>query len=72
MREVASAIGDEGRVKHHEFVRRGKRGIYQGLTFWSLQRDVTRDGIRVGVGGQEDAAVVDLGGDTGLSWGFAG
>ncbi len=34
MTRVATAIGDEGRAKHHEFVRRGERGIYRGLTFW--------------------------------------
>src|SRR5258707_6969068 len=30
---VATTISDEARAKHHEFVRRGKRNIYQGLTF---------------------------------------
>jgi beta-glucosidase len=43
MHEVASAISDEGRAKHHEFVRRGKRGIYQGLTFWSPNINIFRD-----------------------------
>ncbi|HNT01501.1 MAG TPA: glycoside hydrolase family 3 N-terminal domain-containing protein, partial [Candidatus Saccharicenans sp.] len=33
--EVATAISDEARAKHHEAARRGERGIYQGLTFWS-------------------------------------
>ena len=32
---VSTAISDEARAKHHEFVRRGQRNIYQGLTFWS-------------------------------------
>jgi beta-glucosidase len=41
--EVASAIGDEARAKHHEFVRRGQRGIYQGLTFWSPNINIFRD-----------------------------
>src|SRR6266567_9592072 len=27
---VATVISDEARAKHHEFVRRGKRNIYQG------------------------------------------
>ncbi|HET8697503.1 MAG TPA: glycoside hydrolase family 3 N-terminal domain-containing protein, partial [Gammaproteobacteria bacterium] len=35
MHEVATAISDEARAKHHDFVRRGQRGRYQGLTFWS-------------------------------------
>jgi beta-glucosidase len=43
MREVASAIGDEARAKHHEFVRRGQRGRYQGLTFWSPNINIFRD-----------------------------
>ncbi len=43
MGEVASAIGDEARAKHHEFVRRGQRGIYQGLTFWSPNINIFRD-----------------------------
>ncbi len=40
---VASAISDEARAKHHEFVRRGKRGIYQGLTFWTPNINLFRD-----------------------------
>ena len=43
MREVASAIGDEARAKHHEFVRRGERARYQGLTFWSPNINIFRD-----------------------------
>src|SRR5664280_3823963 len=31
----ANAISDEARAKYHEFQRRGKTGIYEGLTFWS-------------------------------------
>jgi beta-glucosidase len=41
--DVASAISDEARAKHHEFVRRGERGIYQGLTFWSPNVNIFRD-----------------------------
>jgi beta-glucosidase len=41
--DVASAISDEARAKHHEFVRRGERGIYQGLTFWSPNINIFRD-----------------------------
>ena len=40
---VATAISDEARAKHHEFVRRGKRGIYQGLTFWTPNINMFRD-----------------------------
>jgi len=40
---VATAISDEARAKHHEFVRRGKRGIYQGLTFWTPNINIFRD-----------------------------
>jgi beta-glucosidase len=40
---VATAISDEARAKHHEFVRRGKRGIYEGLTFWSPNINIFRD-----------------------------
>ena len=40
---VAVAISDEARAKHHEFVRRDKRGIYQGLTFWSPNINIFRD-----------------------------
>jgi beta-glucosidase len=40
---ISSAISDEARAKHHEFLRRGKRGIYQGLTFWSPNINIFRD-----------------------------
>ncbi len=40
---MATAISDEARAKHHEFVRRGKRGIYQGLTFWTPNINIFRD-----------------------------
>ncbi len=43
MTRVATAISDEARAKHHEFVRRGQRGIYQGLTFWSPNINIFRD-----------------------------
>jgi beta-glucosidase len=43
MREVATAISDEARAKHHEFARRGQRGRYQGLTFWSPNINIFRD-----------------------------
>src|ERR1700691_5454258 len=40
---MATAISDEARAKHHEFVRRGKHGIYQGLTFWTPNINLFRD-----------------------------
>jgi beta-glucosidase len=43
MLRVATAISDEARAKHHEMLRRGKRGIYQGLTFWSPNINIFRD-----------------------------
>jgi len=43
MLEVATAISDEARAKHHESVRRGRRGIYEGLTFWSPNINIFRD-----------------------------
>ena len=43
MTEVATAISDEGRAKHHEFANRGQRKRYQGLTFWSPNINIFRD-----------------------------
>jgi beta-glucosidase len=43
MYRVATAISDEARAKHHEFVRQGKRGIYEGLTFWTPNINIFRD-----------------------------
>jgi beta-glucosidase len=43
MFEIATAISDEARAKHHEFARRGLRGRYQGLTFWSPNINIFRD-----------------------------
>jgi beta-glucosidase len=40
---VATAISDEARAKHHEAVRQGYRGIYEGLTFWSPNINIFRD-----------------------------
>lgn len=41
--EVATAISDEARAKHHEFIREGQRGQNQGLTFWSPNVNIFRD-----------------------------
>lgn len=43
MQDVASAIGDEARAKHHAFAARDKRFIYQGLTIWSPNINIFRD-----------------------------
>ena len=43
LHEVASAISDEARAKHHEFARRGMRARYEGLTFWSPNINLFRD-----------------------------
>jgi beta-glucosidase len=43
MFNVANAISDEARAKYNEFQRRGKRGRYQGLTFWSPNINIFRD-----------------------------
>jgi beta-glucosidase len=40
---AATAISDEARAKNNEFVRRGKRNIYQGLTFWTPNINIFRD-----------------------------
>lgn len=43
LKRAAAAISDEARAKHHEFARRGKRNIYQGLTFWTPNINLFRD-----------------------------
>jgi len=40
---VATAISDEARAKHHEAMRQGRSGRYQGLTFWSPNINIFRD-----------------------------
>jgi len=40
---VATAISDEARAKHHEFVRNNSRARYQGLTFWTPNINIFRD-----------------------------
>ena len=40
---VSSVIADEARAKHHEFVRKNKRFLYQGLTLWSPNINIFRD-----------------------------
>lgn len=43
MFRIADAISDEARAKHHNYVANGKRGIYQGLTFWTPNINIFRD-----------------------------
>lgn len=43
MFKVATSISDEARAKHHYFKKDGKRGYYQGLTFWSPNINIFRD-----------------------------
>jgi beta-glucosidase len=41
--QIATAIGDEARAKHHAAVREGSRAQYEGLTFWSPNINIFRD-----------------------------
>ncbi|MEL7269361.1 MAG: glycoside hydrolase family 3 C-terminal domain-containing protein [Bacteroidota bacterium] len=43
MSKISNIISDEARAKHHEFSSRGKRGIYQGLTYWTPNINIFRD-----------------------------
>ena len=43
LHEIAVAISDEARAKHHEFLRQNDRGYYQGLTYWSPNINIFRD-----------------------------
>lgn len=43
MYEVATAISDEARAKHHEAARRGLHEMYTGLTYWSPNINLFRD-----------------------------
>jgi beta-glucosidase len=43
MRRTAAAISDEARAKYHDAVRRGNRGRYFGLTYWSPNINIFRD-----------------------------
>jgi beta-glucosidase len=40
---TATAISDEARARNNDFIRRGKRDIYQGLTFWTPNINLFRD-----------------------------
>ncbi len=43
MFRVSDAISDEARAKYSDFQSKGKRIIYQGLTFWSPNINIFRD-----------------------------
>ncbi|MDR2360961.1 MAG: glycoside hydrolase family 3 C-terminal domain-containing protein [Oscillospiraceae bacterium] len=43
MLRAADAISTEGRAKYNAAVKRGDRGIYKGLTFWSPNVNIFRD-----------------------------
>src|SRR5688572_21644818 len=43
MFRVSTAISDEARAKHHDFAKKGKRFLYQGLTLWSPNINIFRD-----------------------------
>lgn len=41
--DIGNATSDEARAKYHEFLRNGKHGRYEGLTFWSPNINIFRD-----------------------------
>jgi len=41
--DMADVISTEARAKYNDFQSKGKRGIYQGLTFWSPNINIFRD-----------------------------
>lgn len=41
--KMGIAVSDEARAKHHRFIKENKRGIYQGLTFWTPNINIFRD-----------------------------
>jgi beta-glucosidase len=43
MHQIAVAIADEARAKHHEYARHDDRGYYKGLTFWAPNVNIFRD-----------------------------
>ena len=43
MHDVATAVSDEARAKHHQAVRLGLREMYTGLTYWSPNINIFRD-----------------------------
>jgi beta-glucosidase len=43
LHEVAVAISEEARAKHHEYLRHDDHGMYKGLTIWSPNINIFRD-----------------------------
>ncbi|MGQ1784266.1 MULTISPECIES: glycoside hydrolase family 3 C-terminal domain-containing protein [unclassified Saccharicrinis] len=43
MFSIADVVSDEARAKYHAFTKDGKRGIYQGLTYWTPNINIFRD-----------------------------
>lgn len=43
MLRMATITSDEARAVHHEYQRRGERGSYRGLTFWTPNINIFRD-----------------------------
>ena len=43
MFRMADVTSTEARAKYHDFISMEKRGIYQGLTFWSPNINIFRD-----------------------------
>ncbi len=43
MFRMAHVTSTEARAKYHDFILRGKHGMYQGLTFWSPNINIFRD-----------------------------
>src|SRR6187402_3376919 len=43
VKRVADTIADEARAKHHAALAAGRRGQYQGLTFWTPNINIFRD-----------------------------
>jgi len=41
--KIATATSDEARLKHHEALRIGNRGMYFGLTYWTPNINIFRD-----------------------------
>ena len=67
LHEVATAISDEARAKHHEYARRGQHDIYQGLTMWSPNINIFRD-LRWGRGHETYGEDPYLTGQLGLNF----
>ncbi|MGH7996293.1 MAG: glycoside hydrolase family 3 N-terminal domain-containing protein [Opitutaceae bacterium] len=43
LRRIGEVVADEARAKHHAAVAAGRRGQYQGLTFWTPNINIYRD-----------------------------